>query len=69
MKLLESIFFALTFVLFVIGVHQTTVYGFLNSYFIFTFAVFTFLAYGYLKSKRELKEKKTTDTLPKKKVK
>lgn len=58
MKILETILFALTFVLFVIGVHQTLVYGFLNSYFIFTFAVFTFLGYGYLKGAREAKSKK-----------
>jgi hypothetical protein len=58
MKLLQTILLALTFALFVMGVHQTSVNGFLKSYFIFAFAVSTFLGYGYVKGLREAKEKK-----------
>jgi hypothetical protein len=70
MRILEQVLFALTFVFFVIGIHQTTVYGFLNSYFIFTFAVSTFLGYGYVKNNRLAKEKdaqKATEDSQKKK--
>ena len=56
MKIFETVVFALTIVLLVVGVHQTFHYGLLNSYFIFTFAVFTLLGYGYLKRNREEKE-------------
>jgi general stress protein CsbA len=58
MKIPELIFFCLTIVLMIIGAHQTMVYGFLASYFIFTFAVFSFLGFGYMKRKRQEKEAK-----------
>ncbi|MBC7391128.1 MAG: hypothetical protein H7329_18120 [Opitutaceae bacterium] len=58
MKILETILFALTVVFFIIGVHQTYHYGLLNSYFLFTFAVFTLLGYGFLKRNREEKASK-----------
>jgi general stress protein CsbA len=58
MKLPELIFFCLTIVFLVIGIDQTLSHGFLASYFIFTFAVFSFLGYGYMKRKREEKSSK-----------
>jgi len=57
MKIFETMLFAFTVVLFVIGIHQTMVNGFINSYFLFTFSVFCLLGYGFIKRKREEKNK------------
>lgn len=62
MKIIETILFALTIGLFIIGLHQTWVHGILASYFIFTFSVFTLLGFGYVKRTREEKERKQQKT-------
>lgn len=58
MKILETIFLALTVVFFIVGIDQMIAYGIVKSYFLFTFSVLTFLTYGYLKRTREEKAKR-----------
>ncbi|GJM59701.1 hypothetical protein [Persicobacter diffluens] len=47
--LITQIVFALTVVAFIIGVHQTMLYGFQKSYFIFMFSLAGFFGYQLLR--------------------
>jgi hypothetical protein len=57
MKLIEVIILALTVVLFFIGVHQTLLYGFYNSYWIFMFCIALLLFHQWRKSKNNASDK------------
>ncbi|MDN5204461.1 hypothetical protein QQ008_23915 [Fulvivirgaceae bacterium BMA10] len=66
MKLSAIIIFSLAVVLFVIGVHQTILYGVGNSYWIFMFSFGLLLLYQMRKQKEDDPAKKA---MPRKKVK
>ena len=52
MKLYETILFALTLALLVIGLHQTAVNGFVNSYWIFMLMIIMMIIYRIRKNKQ-----------------
>jgi len=53
MKLSQIILFSFIVVLFIIGVHQTMLYGIENAYFIFMFCAAGLLFYYYRKKRDE----------------
>lgn len=57
MKLFSTIIFALSVVCLIVGIDQTMKSGFLNSYWIFSFATAFFLWFAYLKRNEKIGEK------------
>ncbi len=57
MKLFPTIIFAISAVLLIVGLHQTMLNGFTESYWIFSFATGFFLWFAYLKRNEKLGDK------------
>lgn len=54
--MIATILFSLSLVLLVIGIHQTMLNGFSESYWIFSFSAGAFLAFAYLKRNQNVGE-------------
>ncbi|HEX8547973.1 MAG TPA: hypothetical protein VF691_13515 [Cytophagaceae bacterium] len=53
----QTLYFAVTFALLIIGVHQTYLHGFLNSYWIFMLVIIIMGIFQYNKNKKGAGEK------------
>lgn len=62
MKLFDIILFVLIFCTFIIGVDQSIVVGFAESYWIFMFSIALLFLYGYRKGQRQAHEKEAIKT-------
>ncbi|MEP5613234.1 MAG: hypothetical protein ABJP45_13360 [Cyclobacteriaceae bacterium] len=52
MKLVDIILFVTAFVFLIIGIHQSIVVGFMESYWIFMFTIVLLLLYSFRKNKK-----------------